>query len=544
MSFLFSAESGKIKRKLHNVFTAVVLLAFLTVGAVAIKNKIHNIAVLDFGSQGVSASDSIFVAEFFREGIVKSKRFNVVDRNNLDKVLAEQGFQQTACTEVECAVKIGKILNIRYIVTGKFGKLLNKFVVSVNMVDVETGKILYSNHATTSSESRIHYLTDKLVSSLVRTTFEGGETVVIEDTYNSKSDGNSLMSGSDKETVYNLKYGSKEEKLKTLDFILNNNKTNYLDMAANAYKTSSDEEVIQKIIKVVAFLGGEKYAGYLNQYANNYKSPEIEQTLLEVFDIIKSRKCLPGLYHLLKSKNFDVALKAFEIVDKIDKNNLEFSERTRHITVLLDVLGNLQVVPYDAVIIRKKIVAILNDLTVMKTMEYLMYLCDSKISKYADDYLEKRIKFLLNLKYDKSDSNTVSVMNIPFKRGYKNSQKIVLDFISSKKLLLLPELFAFLEYPNLQKNIGRKIQAMVLKLTKEHYEQIDYAFLEEKSKLYEKDLFDKKRAYRLRFYLYYIKKFKITQGIPFLEKVHSNPNISPKLKSDIERILKKLKRKK
>jgi len=519
------------------------LLMFLTNGAFAIKNKNQNIAVLDFGSQGVSASDSIFVAEFFREGIVKSKRFNVVDRNNLDKVLAEQGFQQTACTKVECAVKIGKILNIRYIVTGKFGKLLNKFVLTINVVDVETGKILYSNHATTYSESRIHYLTDKLVYSLIKSLFEGGKTLKIEDTYASENDVKSLPSVSDKETAYNLRYGSKSEKLKTLDFILNNNETDYLDMVANAYKANSDIKVLQKIIKVVAFLGGEKYAFYLNQYAKNPKSPEVEQTLLEIFDIIKSRKCLPGLYYLLQSKKFDVAFKAFGIIDKIDKNNLDFTECTHYITVLLKVIGNLRVVPYDATIIRKKIIAILNGLTYTKTTEYLMYLFDSKLNEHAEDYLEKRIKFLLDLKYDTGDPKIVSVMNIPFKRGYKNSQKLVLDYISSKKLILIPELFTFLEYPDLQRNIEKKIQATIIKSTEESYEQIDYTFLEEKSKLYDKDLLDKKKVSLLRFYLNYIRKFEILQGIPFLEKVYSNPHISSKLKSDIEKILKKLKSK-
>jgi hypothetical protein len=65
----------------------------------------------------------------------------------MDKVLAEQAFQQTGCTSEECAVKLGKLLNVQRMVVGSFGRLMDKFFVSLRVVDVESGKVMFADSA-------------------------------------------------------------------------------------------------------------------------------------------------------------------------------------------------------------------------------------------------------------------------------------------------------------------------------------------------------------------------------------------------------------
>ncbi|MEK7766930.1 MAG: CsgG/HfaB family protein, partial [bacterium] len=64
---------------------------------------IPNVAVSDFQADGVSSSDASVIANLLRGELVKSGMFNVVEKKNMDKVLAEQAFQQTGCTTQECA---------------------------------------------------------------------------------------------------------------------------------------------------------------------------------------------------------------------------------------------------------------------------------------------------------------------------------------------------------------------------------------------------------------------------------------------------------
>ncbi|MEW6556283.1 MAG: PorV/PorQ family protein [Elusimicrobiota bacterium] len=103
-----------------------------------------NIAVADFTGNNVSQADATIVAGFLRTELVKIGYYNVIEKANMDKILAEAAFQQTGCTTSECAVQIGKLLNVREMVVGSLSKLMDTYFITVNLVEVETGKILKS----------------------------------------------------------------------------------------------------------------------------------------------------------------------------------------------------------------------------------------------------------------------------------------------------------------------------------------------------------------------------------------------------------------
>jgi hypothetical protein len=106
-----------------------------------------NMAVSDLTPQGVSASDAAVIADMLRSELVKDRRFNVVEKQNMEKILTEQAFQQSGCTSEECAVKIGKLLNVQRMIVGSFGKLMDKYFVNLRVVNVETGAIVFADSA-------------------------------------------------------------------------------------------------------------------------------------------------------------------------------------------------------------------------------------------------------------------------------------------------------------------------------------------------------------------------------------------------------------
>jgi len=59
----------------------------------------------------------------------------------MDKILKEQSFQQTGCTDSECAVQIGRLLNMDYMITGTLVKLGSSYFITVSIIDVETSRI-------------------------------------------------------------------------------------------------------------------------------------------------------------------------------------------------------------------------------------------------------------------------------------------------------------------------------------------------------------------------------------------------------------------
>jgi formylglycine-generating enzyme required for sulfatase activity len=106
--------------------------------------------VLDL--RGVEASDAetLALSDRLREELLRTGRYTLVDRSQIDAVLSEQALQQTGCTEQECAVRVGQILGVRKIVAGKVIRVSSEtWMVSAIMVDVETAQ-------TTKAESLRH----------------------------------------------------------------------------------------------------------------------------------------------------------------------------------------------------------------------------------------------------------------------------------------------------------------------------------------------------------------------------------------------------
>jgi len=118
-----------------------------------------NLAVQDLTAQGVSASDAAVITDIQRSELVKTGAFKVLERSNMEKILAEQGFQQTGCTSQECAIKLGKLLNVQRMIMGSAGKLFSAFIVNIRIVDIQTGEIVYSDEARGNNDRE---LTDRL----------------------------------------------------------------------------------------------------------------------------------------------------------------------------------------------------------------------------------------------------------------------------------------------------------------------------------------------------------------------------------------------
>jgi len=106
-----------------------------------------NVAVAELSPQNVSAGDAAVISDILRGELVRLGAFAVVEKQNMDKILAEQGFQQTGCSSEECAVKLGKILNVHRMVVGSFGKLLDSYLLNARVIDVETGRVIYADRA-------------------------------------------------------------------------------------------------------------------------------------------------------------------------------------------------------------------------------------------------------------------------------------------------------------------------------------------------------------------------------------------------------------
>jgi hypothetical protein len=98
-------------------------------------------AVMDLEGRGISALEAATLTDRMRSEMVKTGAVTVVERGQMQSILAEQDFQMTGCTSDECAVEIGQMLGITKMIAGSIGKIGSTFTVDLRTIDIGTGAI-------------------------------------------------------------------------------------------------------------------------------------------------------------------------------------------------------------------------------------------------------------------------------------------------------------------------------------------------------------------------------------------------------------------
>jgi len=125
---------------LYKITPLFVFLFFSTnsVGAQVAEGK-QTVAILEFEGRGISQLEAKTLTDRLMSEMVNTDAVIMVERNQMDEILNEQGFQQSGCTSSECAAEVGALLGVQNMVSGSFGKLGNSYTIDAKMFSVETG---------------------------------------------------------------------------------------------------------------------------------------------------------------------------------------------------------------------------------------------------------------------------------------------------------------------------------------------------------------------------------------------------------------------
>jgi curli biogenesis system outer membrane secretion channel CsgG len=154
----------------------VALLALVLVPALsnAASGEKPRIAVLEFKNKadnqwwyhgGAAAAQDVFVTE-----LVKSGKFRVVDREQLEAMMQEKHLTQSGDIDPKTAMKLGKLLGVNYLLTGAVTEYGNtdvhgggggvsagkrKFVAALNarLINASTGEVLWADEASQEESS-------------------------------------------------------------------------------------------------------------------------------------------------------------------------------------------------------------------------------------------------------------------------------------------------------------------------------------------------------------------------------------------------------
>jgi TolB-like protein len=137
-----------MKKRITAFFT--VLFSILTVfSALAAEKKnkpeimtVDNyVAVFDFEVRDKDKDISRPLADKVIHVFSESGKYEVIDRGNMNKILGEQKFQMSGCVAQECKVEAGQILGVGKIVNGSVGMVGKVYYLTLQLIDVKTGKV-------------------------------------------------------------------------------------------------------------------------------------------------------------------------------------------------------------------------------------------------------------------------------------------------------------------------------------------------------------------------------------------------------------------
>lgn len=156
-------------RKISLVGVALAALALPLAG----QDSRPGIAVLPFengGSYGKDKEDF----EALRKGIAATLIYELarnpgarlVEREQTQRLLDEQGLGVAERVDAATAAKVGKLVGARYMITGSFIDLYGDFRVDARIIDVETGEIM----KVVRSDPRLHDRRDmfRMIESVAR----------------------------------------------------------------------------------------------------------------------------------------------------------------------------------------------------------------------------------------------------------------------------------------------------------------------------------------------------------------------------------------
>jgi len=108
--------------------------------------RLPTVAVLSFTGEGIDEKDLVTVTNRFENELLATDSFKIVERRDIDKILREQGFQESgACDNSECSVEVGKLLSAEGIYTGEVAHIGKTWTLSVKMTDVGSGQTVFSH---------------------------------------------------------------------------------------------------------------------------------------------------------------------------------------------------------------------------------------------------------------------------------------------------------------------------------------------------------------------------------------------------------------
>lgn len=135
-----------LPRLIPAAFAAFTALA-LAASSVAAQDARPTVAVLYFDNNSIGRDAADFagigkgIADLLITDLAANPELRVVERERIQTLLREQDLVRQGAIDAGTAIRLGKLLGVRHMVTGGFMSTGSQMVLTARTIDVETGRI-------------------------------------------------------------------------------------------------------------------------------------------------------------------------------------------------------------------------------------------------------------------------------------------------------------------------------------------------------------------------------------------------------------------
>jgi len=151
-------------------FFFVILLFLITTVSGLYASDTVRIAILDFKVQSTN-KDYIYLgkgfAEFVAVDLSEYTGIQLIERDKRNAILEEQSFGLSGFADESKAAELGKLLTAEYMVTGQLFDLLGNLIITLEVIDVESGTVVLKTKSE-GSLTEYNEITKELGTNIVK----------------------------------------------------------------------------------------------------------------------------------------------------------------------------------------------------------------------------------------------------------------------------------------------------------------------------------------------------------------------------------------
>jgi len=130
------------------------------------KRKRVTVALADFDALYVTEGEAKEMSTFVRSYLRKTGGVRLMNVKKMDKMLSEFDYAHAGCTEKDCALKIGEMLQVEKMIVGEFSYAEGTYEITAKVFDVKKSRIRGSQSVKIDSEQDFKLAAKRLATRL------------------------------------------------------------------------------------------------------------------------------------------------------------------------------------------------------------------------------------------------------------------------------------------------------------------------------------------------------------------------------------------